>query len=118
MYFSRSGTPSTDVDTSFFANLDIKGYVAADGRGTVSGTASGADSSFKWVVHCFTSPAMKPGDYTMVYYQGEYKVAETSVSVTAGSSTSKDISGSVETGDTIFKIGDWDGTYVSYSNPC
>lgn len=51
MYFSRSGTPNTNIDTSFFANLDIKGYVPASGRGTVSGTASGADSSLKWVIH-------------------------------------------------------------------
>jgi hypothetical protein len=58
----------------------------------------------------FTSPAMKPGTYTMVYYQGEYAVASSSVTVTAGSTTSKSISGSVKTGKTVFKIGDWDGT--------
>lgn len=58
----------------------------------------------------FTSPAMKPGTYTMVYYQGEYAVATSSVTVTAGSTTSKSISGSVKTGTTVFKIGDWDGT--------
>ncbi|XHF98913.1 hypothetical protein AWENTII_002445 [Aspergillus wentii] len=132
MYFSRSGTPSTDIDTSFFADLDIKGYVAAADRGTVSGTASGADSSFKWVVHwynddaqywtytasggSFTSPAMKPGTYTMVYYQGEYKVAETEVTVKAGSKTSQNISGSVKTGTTIFKIGDWDGQPTGFRN--
>lgn len=125
MYFSRSGTPGTDIDTSFFADLDIKGYVATSGRGYVSGTASGADSSFDWVIHWyndaaqywtytasggkFSSPAMKPGTYTMVYYQGEYQVAKSSVTVTAGSTTSKSISGSVTTGTTIFKIGDWDG---------
>ncbi|KAF7595641.1 hypothetical protein BBP40_005389 [Aspergillus hancockii] len=132
MYFSRSGTPGTNIDTSFFANLNIKGYVAASGRGTVTGTASGADSKFKWVIHwyndaaqywtytsssgSFTSPAMKPGTYTMVYYQGEYKVASTSVTVTAGSSTSKSISGSVKTGTTIFKIGEWDGTPTGFRN--
>jgi hypothetical protein len=59
----------------------------------------------------FTSPAMKPGTYTMVYYQGEYPVATSSVTVTAGSTTSKSISGSVKTGTTIFKIGTWDGQY-------
>lgn len=53
MYFSRSGTPSTDIDTSFFADLDIEGYVAEADRGTVTGTASGADSSFDWVVHWY-----------------------------------------------------------------
>ena len=52
---------------------------------------------------------MKPGTYTMVYYQGEYKVGETEVKVSAGSSASKDISGSVKTGTTLFKIGEWDG---------
>ena len=51
MYFSRSGTPDTDIDTSFFGDLDIKGYVAASDRGTVSGIASGADSNMDWVVH-------------------------------------------------------------------
>lgn len=55
MYFSRSGTPGTDIDTSFFANLGIKGYVAANGRGKVTGKASGADSSMKWVVHWYVS---------------------------------------------------------------
>lgn len=52
---------------------------------------------------------MKPGTYTMVYYQGEYAVATSSVTVTAGSTTTKNISGSVKTGTTIFKIGVWDG---------
>ncbi|KAJ5667835.1 uncharacterized protein N7477_006405 [Penicillium maclennaniae] len=120
MYFSRSGTPSTDIDTSFFADLNIEGYVATSGRGYVKGTASGADDSLDWVVHwyndaaqywtytsssgSFTSPAMKPGTYTMVYYQGEYVVATSSVKITAGSTTSKNISGSMNTGTTIFKI--------------
>ncbi|KAL3474241.1 Rhamnogalacturonase B, N-terminal-domain-containing protein [Aspergillus californicus] len=132
MYFSRSGTPGTNIDTSFFANLGISGYVAASGRGTVTGTASGADSSMTWVIHwynanaqywaytsssgAFTSPAMKPGTYTMKYYQGEYAVASTSVTVTAGSSTTKNISGSVSTGTTIFKIGEWDGSPTGFRN--
>ncbi|KAL3431627.1 Rhamnogalacturonate lyase A [Aspergillus tetrazonus] len=132
MYFSRSGTPSTNIDTSFFANLGIKGYVAASGRGTVTGKASGADSSMDWVVHwynndaqywtytasdgSFTSPAMKPGTYTMKYYQGEFPVAETTVTVSAGSSTTKNISGSVKTGTTVFKIGEWDGQPTGFRN--
>ncbi|KAJ5378011.1 uncharacterized protein N7496_005420 [Penicillium cataractarum] len=132
MYFSRSGTPSTDIDTSFFADLGITGYVATSGRGYVSGTASGADSSLDWVVHwyndaaqywtytsssgSFTSPAMKPGTYTMVYYQGEYVVATSSVTVTAGSTTTKNISGSVKTGTTLFKIGEWDGQPTGFLN--
>lgn len=53
MTFSRSGTPSSTLDTSFFADLDIKGYVATSGRGYVKGTASGAESTFKWVIHWY-----------------------------------------------------------------
>ncbi|EKV08477.1 hypothetical protein PDIG_58200 [Penicillium digitatum PHI26] len=132
MTFSLNGTPSSTLDTSFFADLDIKGYVATSARGYVNGTASGADSTFKWVIHwkndvaqywtytsssgVFTSPAMKPGTYTMIYYQGEYVVATSSVTVTAGSTTSKSISGSVKTGTTVFKIGDWDGTPNGFRN--
>ncbi|OQE80969.1 hypothetical protein PENNAL_c0042G04682 [Penicillium nalgiovense] len=132
MTFSRSGTPSSKLDTSFFADLDIKGYVPTSARGYVKGTASGADSAFKWVVHWhndaaqywtyasssgdFTSPAMKPGTYTMVYYQGEYPVATSEVTVTAGKTTSKSISGSVKTGKTVFRIGDWDGTPNGFLN--
>ncbi|OQE01648.1 hypothetical protein PENVUL_c042G10162 [Penicillium vulpinum] len=132
MTFSRSGTPSSNIDTSFFADLNIKGYVATSGRGYVKGTASGADSNFKWVVHwynadaqywtyasssgAFTSPAMKPGTYTMVYYQGEYVVGTSSVVVKAGSTTSQNISGSVKTGTTVFKIGEWDGTPTGFLN--
>lgn len=51
MYFSRSGTPNTDIDTSFFGDINIKGYVGESDRGTVTGTASGADSSINWIVH-------------------------------------------------------------------
>ncbi|PLB40493.1 putative rhamnogalacturonase B [Aspergillus candidus] len=132
MYFSRSGTPETDIDTSFFANLDIQGYVPAADRGKVSGTASGADADFDWVIHwhnddaqywtytskdgSFSSPAMKPGTYDMVYYQGEFAVETTSVAVTAGSTTTKDIAGSVKTGTTIFKIGDWNGQPTGFLN--
>ncbi|KAI9372757.1 Rhamnogalacturonate lyase A [Aspergillus egyptiacus] len=132
MYFSRSGTPSTNIDTSFFANLDIKGYIPANQRGTVYGKASGADSEMQWVIHWyndeaqywaytdsnggFASPAMKPGTYTMKYYQGEFAVAETTVTVTTGTETHKDISGSVQTGTTIFKIGEWDGQPTGFRN--
>ena len=60
---------------------------------------------------------MKPGTYDMVYYQGEFAVETTSVTVTAGSTTTKDITGSVKTGTTIFKIGDWNGQYVFPPHP-
>ncbi|KAG8735398.1 hypothetical protein FRC12_018090 [Ceratobasidium sp. 428] len=49
MVFSRSGYPSGDV--SFFSQLGISGYVGANGRGTVIGTATGVSSSYQRVAH-------------------------------------------------------------------
>ncbi|KAI5206426.1 rhamnogalacturonate lyase A [Aureobasidium subglaciale] len=131
--FSRSGIPSArGVDTSFFSSLGVTGYVADSGRGRVSGTASGIGSSFQKVVHWrnannqywvytdssgrFTSPAMRPGTYTMTLYQTEFKVAETSVTVTAGTTARKNIASGVTTRNTIWTIGSWDGQPTGFRN--
>ncbi|KAK3316641.1 Rhamnogalacturonase B, N-terminal-domain-containing protein [Apodospora peruviana] len=134
MQFSRSGIPSVkSVDTSWFGELGITGYVADSGRGTVSGTASGVQSGLQGVVHWynsaaqywtktnsnggFTSPKMKPGTYTMVLYQTEFKIASTSVNVNAGSTTTMNIAGSFNTArNTLFKIGEYDGQPTGFRN--
>ncbi|PNS17428.1 hypothetical protein CAC42_7111 [Sphaceloma murrayae] len=129
--FSRSGTPSTDIDTSFFAGLGVRGYIADVDRGTVSGTASGTDSKCETVVHWynknaqywtkasggkFTSPRMKPGTYTQVLYQGELKVAQNSVTVSKGATASTSIASTFKTGTSLFKIGEWDGAPWGFQN--
>lgn len=132
--FSRSGVPKLkEQDTSFFSGLSITGYVPTSGRGYVSGTASGISGSFQRVVHwynsaaqywtiassngAFTSPAMKPGTYTMVLYQGEYKVATaTGVSVSAGQTTSKSIASTETTRNSLWKIGEFDGQPTGFLN--
>lgn len=132
--FSRSGVPKlSDSDTSFFSGLGVTGYVAESGRGYVSGTASGVPSSFQIVVHwynsaaqywtiassngAFTSPAMKPGTYTMVLYQGEFKVATaTGVSVSAGKTTSKSIASTLTSRNSLWKIGEYDGQPTGFLN--
>ncbi|KAI5919551.1 polysaccharide lyase family 4 protein [Camillea tinctor] len=134
MQFSRSGIPTLKTtDTSFFSELSIQGYVPTSGRGYVSGTASGVSSSFQTVVHwynsaaqywaiassngAFTSPAMKPGTYTMVLYQGEYKVATaTGVSVSAGKTTSKSIASTETSRNSLWKIGEYDGKPTGFKN--
>ncbi|KAJ9142386.1 Rhamnogalacturonate lyase [Pleurostoma richardsiae] len=136
MQFSRSGIPAVkSVDTSFFSELSITGYVAASGRGYVSGTASGVSSSFQVVVHwynsvaqywavaassngAFTSPAMKPGTYSMVLYQAEFKVATISgVTVSAAKTTTQNIASTFSTShSTLFKIGDYDGQPTGFRN--
>ncbi|CAI4213393.1 unnamed protein product [Parascedosporium putredinis] len=132
--FSRSGIPTKkSADVSFFSGLGLQGYVADSGRGRVTGTASGVPSKFQTVVHwynsaaqywtyasssgAFTSPLMKPGTYTMVLYQTEYKVATTSVTVSAGGIVSKNIASTLTTPATsLLKIGEFDGQPTGFRN--
>ncbi|KAI3330230.1 polysaccharide lyase family 4 protein [Ustulina deusta] len=134
MVFSRSGVPSIkNADVSFFSELDVKGFVPTSSRGYVSGTASGVPSTFQAVVHwynsaaqywttassngAFNSPAMKTGSYTMVLYQGEYKVATaTGVSVSAGGTTSKNIASTLTSHNSLWKIGEYDGQPTGFLN--
>ncbi|KAL2162354.1 hypothetical protein VTH06DRAFT_7267 [Thermothelomyces fergusii] len=134
MQFSRSGIPSVkNLDVSWFGELSVTGYVPASGRGTVQGTASGVQSGMQGVVHwynnnaqywaktssngAFTSPLMKPGTYTMVLYQTEFKIATTTVTVFAGQTTRQDIAGSFNTPrNTLFQIGEYDGQPTGFRN--
>ncbi|KAK7547757.1 rhamnogalacturonan lyase [Phyllosticta citricarpa] len=133
LQFSRSGIPSADsLDFSFFSDLSIDGYVDESSRGYVKGTASGTTSGKDIVLHwynenfqywayadssgAFTSPAMQAGDYTQVLYQQELKVANATVSVTAGSTATSDIKSSFNLPDAIFTIGEWDGQPFEFRN--
>ncbi|PBP24802.1 Rhamnogalacturonase B [Diplocarpon rosae] len=135
LFFTRTDAPSADTDLSFMGDLDLDGWVAASGRGTVKGTAAGVDGSeFQIVLHwfsvhaqywvyadedgAFVSPAMREGTYTQVLYQGELKVAtKNSVEVTAGEQTTADIESTWDTGSTtLFQIGDWDGRPTGFRN--
>lgn len=132
--FTRSGIPQggDQMDTTFFKDLGITGYVAPSGRGTVTGTATGIGSNFQKVLHWyndnaqywayadsagrFSSPAMKPGTYTQVLYQGELKVKAASISVSAGAATAANIAADTETKTSIWRIGDWDGQPKGFRN--
>jgi rhamnogalacturonan endolyase len=135
MTFSRSGIPTLkSVDLSFFSELGITGFVPASSRGTISGTATGIASGMQGVVHwfnptaqywaktasngAFTSPPMKPGTYTMVLYQTEFKLASSTVSVSAGSRTTANIAGAITPTNrkTLFQIGAYDGQPTSFRN--
>ena len=133
--FTRSGIPvgGSSMDTTFFKDLGITGYVAPSGRGIVTGLASGLvlDTDVR-VVHFyndaaqywtyadnagkFTSPPMKPGTYTQVFYRGEFKVKAAIVRVTAGSTTVANIAADQETRASLWRIGDWDGQPKGFRN--
>lgn len=137
MSFSRSGIPtSSGIDTSFFADLGLTGYVGPSGRGVVKGTASGVSTALPIVVHwynanyqnwvkasssgAFTSPPLVAGTYTMALYQNEFLAATTTVAVAAAATATKSISATnaviTSTRTTIFKIGDYDGTPTGFLN--
>ncbi|EGO54251.1 hypothetical protein NEUTE1DRAFT_118112 [Neurospora tetrasperma FGSC 2508] len=134
MTFSRSGIPKLKtVDVSWFGELGVTGYVPDSQRGTVIGRATGIPSGFEGVVHWynaaaqywvrtasngdFTSPKMKPGTYTMVLYQTEFKVATSTVTVSAGQTTVASIASTFNTSHTtLFKIGEYDGQPTGFRN--
>jgi rhamnogalacturonan endolyase len=59
---------------------------------------------------------MKPGTYTQVLYQGEYKVKATSVTVSAGKATTANIVADSETRTSIWRIGEWDSQPKGFRN--
>ncbi|KAJ4287065.1 hypothetical protein N0V88_007759 [Collariella sp. IMI 366227] len=135
MQFSRSGIPSVKtLDVSWFGEVSITGWVPASGRGTVQGTATGIQTGLEGVVHwfnsaaqywvrtsstgVFTSPLMKPGTYTMVLYQTEFKIAATTISISAGQTTTQNIASTFSTTPrtTLFQIGEYDGQPTGFRN--
>ncbi|KAK6509757.1 hypothetical protein TWF481_004487 [Arthrobotrys musiformis] len=130
MTFTTGSTPSASIDTSFFSSLSVTGYAAQSERGRVSGTVSGIPSGFEGVVHwyndnnqywvkstgSFTSPYMKPGTYTMKLYKGELEVASSSVSVTAGGTTSKSIASTEASPSVVWRVGNFDGQPFEFKN--
>ncbi|KAB5549555.1 rhamnogalacturonase B [Coniochaeta sp. 2T2.1] len=132
MRFTNGTQPSGNLDTSFFDQLKITGYVPASGRGTVSGVTSGVPSTFEPVLHwynsaaqywtraspngSYTSPPMKPGTYTMKLYRDEFPLAQETVTVTAGGNTLKSISSTEKQPPLVFRIGDFDGQPFELKN--
>ncbi|GIZ37924.1 hypothetical protein CKM354_000135300 [Cercospora kikuchii] len=131
--FTGSQIPKLeDFDFSFFADLDIEGYVPESGRGYVAGAVSGIPDDDQAVVHWFnteaqywtyaadgnfTSPAMKPGTYTMKLYQTELEVASKNVTVTAGTETASDIASALkEPATRLWTIGKCDGQPTGFRN--
>jgi rhamnogalacturonan endolyase len=122
------GSTASVPDFSFYEDCDLSGYVAESARGQVKGTASGVstgvvhwynDDAQYWVSSSssFTSPKMKPGTYTMVLYEDEFKVASTSATVTAGSTTTQNIASTFTAESSVlFRIGDIDGRPTGFLN--
>lgn len=129
--------PSASIDTSWFANMGLSGYLAPSGRGRVTGVAiNGRDTNYDYTVGFknanaqywtdarasdgyFNLTGMRPGDYTMTVYKNELEVDERQVSVTAGGTTilnSFTIANDPSSDTAIWRIGDWDGSPAEFLN--
>ncbi len=121
-------------DMSFMYDFGFESAVTTAERGYVVGGAYGATSGTTVTVGWanttaqywatpdsssdYTSPAMKPGSYTMTMYQDELPVASQSVTVTAGSTlTGQNLNSSWDTpADPVFRIGTWTGAPTGFLN--
>ncbi|KAJ7288462.1 Rhamnogalacturonase B, N-terminal-domain-containing protein [Mycena rebaudengoi] len=128
---TTGAAPSANLNTTFMDSLGLRGYVAASGRGTVTGTYSGTLSGvavtigFKnsaaqyWVAGSggsFSRNLMKPGTYTVTLYQGELEAGTGSVSVSAGGTSSINIAASLSVPSVIWRIGTVDGSPTGFLN--
>ncbi|MGW7541715.1 rhamnogalacturonan lyase B N-terminal domain-containing protein [Streptomyces sp. NPDC054770] len=138
------GAPSSSLypgtlTTSWADSLGISGYVSASGRGRVAGVGiTGRDTAYPYTVGLANSAAqywgsarssdgyfsvagVLPGTYTLTVFKGELAVYTTSVSVSAGATTTLNsiaVPSSNDPGNAsaIWRINNWDGTPGGFKN--
>ncbi|OPG03303.1 rhamnogalacturonase B precursor [Streptomyces sp. GKU 895] len=138
------GAPSSslypgNLTTSWADSLGISGYVAASGRGRVAGVGiTGRNTAYPYTVGLANSSAqywgsarssdgyfsiggVLPGTYTLTVYKGELAVHTTSVTVTAGGTTTLNTiaipsSNDPSNASAIWRINDWNGTPSGFKN--
>ena len=134
---TTGATPSTSIDTSWFANMGLSGYLAASGRGAVAAVGiNGRDTAYTYTVGFsnttaqywataaasngyFNCGGMRPGTYTMTFYKNELAVYSESVTVTAGSTNvlnTRTITADPSSTAAIWRIGNWDGSPQEFLN--
>ncbi|MFC8429063.1 rhamnogalacturonan lyase B N-terminal domain-containing protein [Streptomyces sp. NPDC057253] len=138
------GAPSSSLfpgtlTTSWADSLGISGYVGSGGRGRVAGVGiTGRNSAYPYTVGLANSAAqywgsarssdgyfslagVLPGTYTLTVFKSELAVHTTSVTVTAGGTTTLNsiaIPSSNDPGNAsaIWRINDWTGTPSGFKN--
>ncbi|GAB2716492.1 rhamnogalacturonan lyase B N-terminal domain-containing protein [Streptomyces bullii] len=142
--FTDGGAPSSSLfpgtlTTPWADSLGLLGYVPASGRGRVAGVGiSGRDTAYPYTVGLANSAAqywgsaraadgyfsvggVLPGTYTLTVHKGELAVLTTSVSVSAGGTTTLNTLAVPSSNDpadanAIWRIGDWNGTPGGFKN--
>ncbi|MFI7337542.1 rhamnogalacturonan lyase B N-terminal domain-containing protein [Streptomyces sp. NPDC050085] len=142
--FTDGGAPSSalyhgNISTPWADSLGISGYVAASGRGRVAGVGiTGRDTAYAYTVGIansaaqywgsarasdgyFSIPNALPGTYALTVFKGELAVHTSSVTVTAGATTTLNTIAIPSTNDpsnatAIWRINNWDGTPGGFKN--
>lgn len=131
MAVTGGSAPSASLSMDFLSSY-IPGLLSDSQRGTVTGSASGSwggrsgtaalsgpDGQYWAPVSNgqFTIGKIRPGTYTATLYAGELAVgAATTVTVSAGHTSTISLSGNVPSDGTIFQLGAWDGTPSGFLN--
>ncbi|MEU9167247.1 rhamnogalacturonan lyase B N-terminal domain-containing protein [Streptomyces sp. NPDC048420] len=138
------GAPSSSLypgtlTTSWADSLGISGYVASGGRGKVAGVGiTGRNTAYPYTVGLANSAAqywgsarssdgyfsiggVLPGTYTLTVFKSELAVYTTSVTVTAGGTTTLNSiaipsSNDPSNASAIWRINDWTGTPSGFKN--
>ncbi|MEU7719284.1 rhamnogalacturonan lyase B N-terminal domain-containing protein [Streptomyces tibetensis] len=142
--FTDGGAPSSalyagTLTTPWADSLGIAGYVPESGRGKVAGVGiSGRNPAYPYTVGLagpaaqywaparasdghFSLSGVLPGTYTLTVFKGELAVYTTSVSVSAGGTTTLNTiaipaSNDPSNASVIWRIGDWNGTPAGFKN--
>lgn len=130
MAVTSGSAPSASLNMDFLSSF-VPGLPSVSQRGTVTGTATGSwggsvataalagPNGQYWATvqnGQFTIGKIRPGAYTATLYAGELAVGTTSVTVSAGQTSTIALSGSVPANGTIFQLGAWDGTPRGFLN--
>jgi rhamnogalacturonan endolyase len=144
--FTDGGAPSSALyhanltpSPSWADSLGISGYVPASGRGRVAGVGiAGRNTAYPYTVGLagsaaqywaaarasdgyFSLSGVLPGTYTLTVHKGELAVLTTSVTVTAGSTTTLNTitvpaSNDPANATAVWRLGDWNGTPAGFKN--
>ncbi|AOW25335.1 hypothetical protein BJP26_18780 [Sphingomonas melonis TY] len=123
------GSPPAPIDTSWYGNMGLQGWVPLSQRGGLTGSGiTGLDPNYRYTVAlsnanaqyyttadasgAFACTGILPGTYTLQVFKNELSVASQSVTVSAGISTPV---GPISASDpsaqaAVWRIGDWDGS--------
>jgi rhamnogalacturonan endolyase len=136
LVFTDGPTPAIP-DMSWMESQNLLGWVPAAQRGKVTGrglfgfdlahrfTVGFANSAAQyWTVAKapngnFTTPAMKPGTYTMTVYKDERALYTSQVNVGSASTTTLEpitLTGDPDKDAAVWRIGNWDGTPLEFLN--